>query len=124
PKDVIEDMLEEQRIAHCDALPTAMLPGMAEAQQLRDAAFADAVLRLVEAGHRPVVLITGNGHARTDRGSPFYLKRAAPDLNVVSVGLIEVDGSPARAPFDAAIHTEPFDRGDPCEAFRKSREKG
>lgn len=124
-QDVIDAMLKEQEVAHCNALPTAMLPGMVEAQQLRDAAFADAALRLVEAGHGPAVLITGNGHARADRGSPLYLRRAAPDLKVFSVGLIELDGSPTSAAlFDAVVYTAPHDRGDPCEAFLKSREKG
>ncbi|MFN3259732.1 MAG: ChaN family lipoprotein [Pikeienuella sp.] len=129
PEDVAKDMIREQDEAHCGALPTAILPGMVEAQQLRDAAFADAALRLHEAGHRPVVFITGNGHARTDRGSPLYLRRAAPEVTVVSVGLIEIPegADPAAleggAPFDAVIYTEPFDRGDPCEAFLKSRGK-
>lgn len=122
---VMKDMLKEQDLAHCGALPTAMLPGMVEAQQARDAAFADAALRLHEAGRRPVVLVTGNGHARTDRGAPLYLRRAAPDLKLFAVGLIELEpgADPAEAeagaPFDAVIYTEPHDRGDPCDAFRK-----
>ncbi len=122
-QDVVDDMLDEQDKAHCGALPTAMLPGMAEAQQLRDAAFADATLRLVDRGQ--VVLITGNGHARTDRGAPHYIGRARPDLTVLSVGMIElVDGQPAEPlPYDIAIFTEPFDRGDPCADFIKSRQK-
>ncbi len=123
PMDVTRDMIEEQRIAHCDGLPKHMLPGMVEAQQLRDAAFADAALRLVEAGHIPTVLITGNGHARTDRGSPLYLRRAAPDVSVISVGIIESGDKVSAAPFDYTIYTEPFDRGDPCADFLKSRKK-
>ena len=128
PQDVIDAMLEEQDVAHCGALPTGMLPGMVEAQQLRDASFADAALRLLEADHAPVVLITGNGHARADRGSPLYLKRAAPDVTALSVGMIEVGESDAQdlaneAPFDVVIYTEPFDRGDPCEEFIRKRKK-
>ena len=115
-------MIEEQRVAHCDALPKPMLPGMVEAQQLRDAAFADAVLRLVEDGHEPAVLITGNGHARTDRGSPLYLGRAAPLVSVLSIGIIEA-GEMTDVPYDYVIYTEVHDREDPCEAFLKSRQK-
>lgn len=122
PIHVTEDMIEEQRIAHCDALPKPMLPGMVEAQQLRDAAFADAALRLVENGHEPAVLITGNGHARTDRGSPMYLRRAAPLVSVISVGIVEAGGL-TDLPFDYVIYTEIHDREDPCEAFLKSRQK-
>lgn len=126
PESVIDDMLAEQKAAHCDALPEAMLPGMVEAQQLRDAAFADAALRLVEAGHAPAALIAGNGHARADRGAPLYLRRAAPALRVSSVGMIEVGRDEAAgdgALFDIAIYTEPFDRGDPCADFIESRQK-
>lgn len=122
PMAVTEAMIEEQRVAHCDGLPKQMLPGMVEAQQLRDAAFADAALRLVEGGHGPAVLITGNGHARTDRGSPLYLRRAAPLVSVISVGIVEADG-PTDTLFDYVIYTEIHDREDPCEAFLKSRQK-
>jgi len=120
---IIDDMLDEQDKAHCGALPTAMLPGMAEAQQLRDAAFADAALRLVDRGQ--VVLITGNGHARTDRGVPLYVGRARPELKVQSVGMIELVGGQVVEPlrYDIVIFTDPFDRGDPCEDFIKSRQK-
>ena len=125
----IDAMLKEQDLAHCGALPTAMLPGMVEAQQLRDAAFADAALRLLDAGHAPVVLITGNGHARADRGAPLYLGRAAPSAKVMSVGLVELDGAPASdpasapVPFDAVIFTAAHDRSDPCEDFIRKRRK-
>lgn len=122
PMDVTEAMVEEQRIAHCDGLPKHMLPGMVEAQQLRDAHFADAVLRLVEDGYAPAVLITGNGHARTDRGAPLYLRRAAPDVAVLSVGLVEADG-PTDIPYDFVIYTEVHEREDPCAAFLRSRQK-
>lgn len=124
-RETVEAMLDEQDRAHCGALPTAMLPGMAEAQQLRDAAFADAALRLIDAGHAPVALITGNGHARTDRGAPLYLRRAAPALRVVSVGMVEVGGDGrSGAPYDVSIFTEAHERGDPCETFAGSRKGG
>lgn len=123
PMDVTDAMIEEQRVAHCDGLPKHMLPGMVEAQQLRDAAFADAALRLVEGGYAPAVLITGNGHARTDRGSPLYMRRAAPDVSVLSIGIVEADG-PTDVPYDFVIYTEIHEREDPCVAFLKSRQKG
>ena len=122
-EDMQEAMETEQAEAHCGALPPVMLPGMVEAQRLRDAAFADAALRLHEQGDGPVVLIVGNGHARTDRGAPLYLGRAAPGLDVVAIGLLEFENTPEGVPFDYAIYTPKHDRGDPCEAFLKSREK-
>ena len=122
PMDVTEAMIEEQRVAHCDGLPKHMLPGMVEAQQLRDAAFADAALRLIEDGYEPAILITGNGHARTDRGSPLYLRRAAPEVSVLSIGIVEAAGM-TDIPYDYVIYTEIHDREDPCEAFLKSRQR-
>lgn len=116
-------MEQEQIAAHCDALPAEMAAPMVEAQRLRDAAFAAAVLRGKAMGAGPVILITGSGHGRNDRAVPAYLRAADPALDVVSVAFIEIlpetgaDTNGAR-PFDYLWFTEPFDRGDPCEAFR------
>ncbi len=123
PEDMQAAMETEQAVAHCGALPDVMLPGMVEGQRLRDAAFADAALRLLDQGKSPVVLIVGNGHARTDRGSPLYLSRAAPEISVVSVGILEAGNFPEGVPFDISIFAPKHDRGDPCAAFLKSREK-
>lgn len=107
----------EQQAAHCNALPEEMLPGFVAAQRLRDAALARAVVEAHAATGGPVVLIAGSGHARTDRGVPAKLARAAPALRVLSVGQLE--GRPAAAPpFDLWIVTPPAPRSDPCAAFR------
>ena len=105
-----------QAAAHCDALPEALLPGMVEAQRLRDASFAATVLRALEETGGPVALITGNGHARTDWAVPWMIARAAPEVSVVSVAQFEAPPE-AGAPFDAWRVTEPTERGDPCAAF-------
>jgi uncharacterized iron-regulated protein len=127
-------MAAEQMAAHCDALPRNVAVRMIEAQRLRDAALADAVLRALGSG-RPVALITGNGHARVDRGAPLYLRRAAPGLDVASLGLVEAaeeaDGWHAAAfagggpPLDDYVWvTAPRPREDPCAAFLRARGKG
>ncbi len=107
----------EQMAAHCDALPEAMLPGMVAAQRLRDAALARAVVQAAEAGLLPVAVITGNGHARRDRGVPVYLATAAPQLSVLSLGQFEAPpaGPP---PFDLWLLTDAAEREDPCLTFR------
>lgn len=124
PEDVQAKMVVEQAEAHCGALPDVMLPGMVEAQRLRDGLLAEGALRLIEADQRPIVIIAGNGHTRTDRGAPYYLKRAFPDLSILSIGVLETGNSPSGVPFDFVIWTEKHDRGDPCEAFIKSRQNG
>lgn len=106
----------DQSKAHCGALPAEMLPGMVAAQRLRDAALARAVIRAAAEHGTPVALITGNGHARSDRGVPAMLARAAPGLSALSIG--QVEGEDADAPFDRVIVTGPSERGeDPCAAF-------
>lgn len=110
--------LADQGHAHCDALPKEMLGGMVEAQRLRDAALADAVLTALDATGGPVAVITGNGHARRDWGVPRLLARARPQIDAVSIGQFveEVES----APFDAWVISGKRDpgAGDPCDAFR------
>lgn len=106
----------EQASVHCDALPAEILPGMVAAQRLRDATLARAVVQAARVGRAPVIVITGNGHARRDRGIPAYLARAAPELSVLSIGQFEAapKGEP---PFDLWLVTAPAARDDPCAAF-------
>jgi uncharacterized iron-regulated protein len=107
-----------QMAAHCDALPAELLPQMVEIQRLRDAMLAEAALRALAETGGPVVVITGNGHARRDWGAPVYLARAAPGLRIFALGQSEagaIDGS-----FDAVIDAAPVERPDPCDAFRRS----
>lgn len=106
-----------QRAAHCDALPEAMLPVMVELQRLRDAALARAARRAYAETGGPVVVITGNGHARRDWGMPALLARAAPELEIMALGQGE-DGVPPEGVFDRVTDAPRPARGDPCEAFR------
>ena len=110
--------IDEQRTAHCDALPEDLLPGMVEAQRLRDAWLARAALSAHAETGGPVVVITGNGHARRDWGVPALLARAAPGLRVLAVGQYEVEAEEA-PPFDLWLVTEAVDRPDPCDVFRQ-----
>ena len=107
----------EQLAAHCNAMPPEILPGMVQAQRLRDAYLARAVLRALEEVGPPVAVITGSGHARRDWGVPAVLAEAAPGVSVISVGQME-GTAPTEAPYDLWLVTEPILREDPCDAFR------
>ncbi|MEM9144820.1 MAG: ChaN family lipoprotein [Pseudomonadota bacterium] len=113
----------EMVAAHCDQLPPEVAAPMVEAQRLRDARFAEAALRARANGGGPVVLITGNGHARRDRGVPVYLAKADPGASVLSLGQREAEApdSPAEdlgaEPYDYVWLASPADREDPCAAF-------
>lgn len=106
-----------QMEAHCNAIPEEMLPGMVRIQRLRDAMLARAALRAHEDTGGPVVVITGNGHARRDWGMPALLALAAPDLDIHVVGQTE-NQMPLVGGFDEVLSAPPAERDDPCEAFR------
>lgn len=106
-----------QMAAHCDVMPPEMLPAMVNIQRLRDAELAKMALRAFQLTGGPVVVITGNGHARLDWGMPVYLARVAPDLKIVTLGQGE-DGVPPKGRFDIVEMTPGIDRLDPCLAFR------
>lgn len=122
--------LDEIYDAHCKMMPKEALAGMAFAQRYRDATLADTVLKAAER-HGSAILLAGNGHARSDRGVPWYIRQRAPDKKVVSVLLVEVaDGEAdpeayvprdpdSKAAADYIIFTPKAERGDPCEKMRK-----
>ncbi len=125
PEEQLAARIQLQQDAHCGALPTEMLPGMVEAQRLRDAALARAsVAALAHAqasGGGPVVVITGNGHAREDWGMPAALRTyfAATGQDVDIRTLAQFESADETGAFTSTIATEPADRDDPCKAFAK-----
>jgi uncharacterized iron-regulated protein len=111
---------DEIRAAHCGHASEAMLGRMVRAQRYKDAFMARS---LVEAGG-PGMLVTGNGHARNDRGVPYSL-RLLGARRIVSVALIEVEDA-LRAPgdydlsaFDYAVFTPRTSDADPCRQFEE-----
>lgn len=122
--------LSEIEASHCGAMPKSAFGGMAFAQRLRDATLADVALSAL-AKHGAVIVIAGNGHVRSDRGVPWYIRQRAPAVAVSTTMLVEVedgktdaaaylplgpDGKPAA---DTLIFTPRADRDDPCKAFGK-----
>jgi uncharacterized iron-regulated protein len=107
-----------QFAAHCDAMPKEMLPVMVDIQRLRDAELAFSAREAFDALGGPVVVITGNGHARKDWGAPVYLLSADPTLSVAALGQGEDDTGAPEGMFDLVESASPVDRGDPCAAFR------
>ncbi|MEP3920802.1 ChaN family lipoprotein [Ascidiaceihabitans sp.] len=104
--------------AHCDAMPMDMMGGMVEAQRLKDAVFARVVAKALETHGSPVVLITGNGHARMDWGVPVYLEKADPKLRVHSIGQGEDDSAPQGVFSQVVFSPQAVRDADPCAAFQ------
>ncbi|MEY8883078.1 ChaN family lipoprotein [Donghicola sp. XS_ASV15] len=116
PADQKSARESEQFDAHCGAMPLEMMGGMVAAQRVRDAALAKAALDALDQHGAPVVVITGNGHARTDWGAPAMMRLANADLSVFSLGQLEAAPEDA-PPYDAWLVTDRTERGDPCAAF-------
>jgi uncharacterized iron-regulated protein len=122
-------LLDELYGSHCELIPRNAMRPMLNVQRLRDAVLADSLINA--AGQDGAILITGNGHARTDRAVPWYVSRRAPQARILTVMLLEVemsaktpgdlmatgpDGIPAA---DYVWFTPRAKRKDPCEALRK-----
>lgn len=105
-----------QAEAHCGALPANLLPMMVDAQRFRDIWLADAALRALERTGGPVVVITGNGHARADWGMPALVAHLAPQLDVFALAQGE-EGGQVRGGFSLTLDASAPERGDPCAAF-------
>ncbi len=109
---------------HCGELPAEMVPMMLIAQEARDAAMTEALLRAAQGGH-PAWLIAGNGHVERDYGVPRFLAQLAPGKKVVVVGFLEREPDGAlpseaeRSVYDVVWITERAEREDPCLAMKK-----
>jgi uncharacterized iron-regulated protein len=129
-KPFTDALFDELKGSHCGAMPESAVPAMIVAQRYRDAAFADVMLTAAK-DHGAAILIAGNGHVRTDRAVPWYLRQRAPGKNIIAVMMLEVedgnsdpatyapltpDGKPA---VDFIIFTPRAERPDPCEALRQ-----
>ncbi len=106
-----------QQTAHCNALPENLLPGMVALQRLRDAQLARVALQAYHETGGPVVVITGNGHARQDWGAPAALALARPALSLASLGQGESENPPDGG-FDLVLYAPAVEREDPCAAFK------
>ena len=115
--EALAPRLNLQMEAHCGALPLEMLPAMVDLQRLRDAVLARSALEALKATGGPVVVITGNGHARKDWGLAGPLTRVAPRARVFALGQSE-DGQPPEGDFDAVLDAPGVERPDPCLAFQ------
>lgn len=122
-------LMEELVESHCNLMPASALKPMNLVQRFRDATLADAMLS--NDRRDGAILITGNGHARSDRAVPWYLSRRAPAKTSITIVLVEADKEAKTikdlAPLspsgeiaaDYVWVTPRAKREDQCEALRK-----
>lgn len=123
PLDSVEKAAVDRELfaGHCGKLPSAMMPGMRAAQEVRDASMTEALIAAGSAG--PAWLIAGNGHVRMDIGVPRLLRRLAPHRHLLVIGIVErgtedaVPGMAAGRRYDVLIVTPAATREDPCSGL-------
>lgn len=132
PSPLLDALAAELEGSHCGMIPASAVAPMSLAQRYIDAHMAEA-LAGAAAKHGGAFLLTGNGHVRTDRAVPWYVRQLAPARKVLAVVVAEVedgktdpasymprapDGSPAA---DYVLFTPRHDRPDPCEKMRQGK---
>jgi uncharacterized iron-regulated protein len=124
----IEDAMElELKMSHCNLLSDEAARRMAFVLRARDAYMADRLVAARDAASADsAVLVSGFGHARSDRGVPWQLARLAPGRTTVAIALIEVSAErpepgdyaeilgATALPFDFVWFTPRADLDDPC----------
>lgn len=126
-------LIDEIREGHCNMMPDKHLPRMAEVQRYRDATMADALLS--SGDHKGAILIAGNGHIRSDRAVPYFLRaRGIASSQIATVAIVEVSEKETdaaaylptapdnTAAADFVIFTPRLDRPDPCERMKQQFE--
>lgn len=116
-----EDLSGEIVASHCGHASPEVVDKMIRAQVLKDAWMARA---LDQAGPHSA-LVAGGGHARADRGVPWYLADPAASRTVQLVEVDDAEQDPAAYDRGARYlwFTPRVDDEDPCEAFRAQLEK-
>jgi uncharacterized iron-regulated protein len=132
PPPLLDTLASELEGSHCGALPPKAIPGMSLAQRYTDAHLAETLVKAA-GKHGGVFLLAGNGHVRTDRGVPWYVRRLAPGRNLIAVMFLEVEEGKndtaayvTRAPdgtaaADYVVFTPRQPRPDPCEKMRQGK---
>ncbi len=112
PDDVLAASAAQIEASHCGTLDATTARRMALVQVARDQFMA-----LVVAAHagRGVVLLSGNGHVRTDIGVPRWL---SADLRSRSLAVGVLEEGDTTSAYDRLVFTAPQARPDPCAAFR------
>jgi uncharacterized iron-regulated protein len=120
PTHLQEHLAQEIVASHCGMATPALVEKMTRAQLLKDTTLARAMREHAPAdGAAPTVLVAGNGHARGDRGVPFWLDGARRSVSFVEVSDEAYDPAPYVEGADWVVFTPRVDDEDPCAAFRK-----
>lgn len=104
-------------VGHCNMLPASVVKGMVNAQVARDVWMAKTIRENASHG---LILLAGNGHVRKDIGVYHWLngaERTRTEVIAYSEDKSDTVSEQGAGEYDRVVRVEPFERGDPCEAF-------
>jgi len=126
-----ESLKHEIEATHCGMATDKMTKAMMLGQQVRDANIALNLYKINQDKISKIILISGSGHIRLDRGVPMYLRSLDSSGKIISVAWLEVNKdnvnpkdyaaqwSQSQLPFDFVVFTPQTDRTDPCDEMKK-----
>lgn len=127
---LLDALSQEIAQSHCGVVPASAFGSMSLAQRYRDALLAEVLVEAADV-NGSAILLAGNGHVRSDRAVPWYVRRMAPGRRIVSVMLLEVEEGRAdaasylprdpegRSAADYVLFTPRTERVDPCQQMRE-----
>ncbi len=119
PERLQADLAEEIADSHCGMATPELTDKMTRAQLLKDTTLARELKERAPAeGGAPTVLVAGNGHARGDRGVPFWLDGERKTVAFLEVADGEFDPARYVEGADWLVFTPRVDDEDPCAAFK------
>lgn len=72
-------------------MPEGMVEKFYRSQQVWDATMADSVVRAIEAGHRPAILVVGRFHSDNDGGTVQFIRQGHPGLTIRTLSMVTSD---------------------------------
>ncbi len=122
PGPALKAQQQSVRLGHCELLPESQISPMTRVQIARDIAMAQTLLQTARPG-KPVLLLTGSGHADRTLGIPQHLPQPFKVKAVLLYAAEDFDATKNTAEFDLFWSAKPAPVVDHCANFAAHRSK-
>jgi uncharacterized iron-regulated protein len=122
PGPALKAQQQSVRLGHCELLPESQISPMTRIQIARDIAMAETLLQAARPG-KPVLLLTGSGHADRTLGIPQHLPQKFKIKAVLLYAEEDPDATKNTAEFDLFWSARPAPVVDHCANFAVGRSK-
>jgi uncharacterized iron-regulated protein len=122
PGPALKAQQQSVRLGHCELLPESQISPMTRIQIARDIAMAQTLLQAARPG-KPVLLLTGSGHADRTLGIAQHLPQQFKVKAVLLYAEEDSDATKNTAEFDLFWSAKPAPVVDHCANFAARRNK-